>query len=117
MTMHDDEIAIDAELVHRLIADQFPEIAHMTLREVRWTGTVNAVFRVGDHLTARVPRVPKWSGDLEKELVWLPALAPQLTLPVPRPGAHRLCLELLPHDLGGVRVDQRLALLGCRHHR
>jgi aminoglycoside phosphotransferase (APT) family kinase protein len=85
MTMHDDEVAIDAELMRRLIADQFPEIAHLPLREVRSTGTVNAVFLVGDHLAARVPRVPRWSGDLEKELAWLPALAPQLTLPVPRP--------------------------------
>lgn len=85
MTMHDDEVPIDAALVSRLIADQFPELAHLPLREVRSTGTVNAVFRLGNTLAARVPRVPRWAGDLEKELALLPVLGPQLTLSIPRP--------------------------------
>jgi aminoglycoside phosphotransferase (APT) family kinase protein len=85
MTMHDDEVAIDAELVRRLVTDQFPELAHLSLRRVHSTGTVNAVFRIGDTLAARVPRVPRWARDLERELLWLPHLRSQLTLQIPRP--------------------------------
>jgi aminoglycoside phosphotransferase (APT) family kinase protein len=85
MTMHDGEIAIDAALVRRLIVEQFPELSRLPLREVRSTGTVNAVFRIGDRLAARIPRVPRWSGDLEKELAWLPALRERLTVTIPRP--------------------------------
>lgn len=85
MTMHDDEVHVDAELVSRLIAEQFPELAHLPLREVRSTGTVNAVYRLGPHLAARLPRVPRWSGDLVNELTWLPVLARRLPLRVPVP--------------------------------
>ncbi|WP_143095066.1 phosphotransferase [Mycetocola miduiensis] len=83
--MHDDEVLIDAGLVGRLIADQFPEYSHLPFREVRSMGTVNAVFRIGGRLAARLPRVFRWSGDLENELAWLPVLRPQLPLPIPRP--------------------------------
>lgn len=85
MTMHDDEVAIDADLAVRLLADQFPDLARLPLREVRSTGTVNAVFRLGKNLIVRIPRVPRWAPDLERELAWLPVLGPELTLPIPRP--------------------------------
>lgn len=85
MTMHDDEVAIDAELVRRLLAEQIPEFSQLPLREVPSTGTVNAVFRLGDALAARVPRVLRWASDLERELAWLPILKSELTLTVPRP--------------------------------
>ncbi|MET4637110.1 aminoglycoside phosphotransferase family protein [Mycetocola sp. 2940] len=85
MTMHDDEVAIDAKLVARLLADQVPDLARLPLREVRSTGTVNAVFRLGENLLVRIPRVPRWAPDLERELTWLPVLGSQLTLPIPRP--------------------------------
>jgi aminoglycoside phosphotransferase (APT) family kinase protein len=52
---------------------------------VRSTATVNAIYRLGDHLCVRLPRVAEWARDLEKEWRWLPRLAPQLTLRVPEP--------------------------------
>ena len=85
MTMHEDEVHVDAELVSRLVSDQFPALASLPIREVRSTGTVNAVYRLGPHLAARLPRVPKWSSDLINELAWLPLLARHLPLQVPRP--------------------------------
>jgi aminoglycoside phosphotransferase (APT) family kinase protein len=85
MTMHADEVAIDAHLVRRLLADQFPDIADLPIRSVRSTGTVNAVYRIGRKLAARIPRVPRWSGDLTRELEWLPVVGPKLTVAVPRP--------------------------------
>lgn len=85
MMMHDDEVSIDSQLVSRLLADQFPEAARLSIREVRSTGTVNAVYRIGDHLAARLPRVERWAGDLVRELRWLPELSSHLTVAIPRP--------------------------------
>src|SRR6266700_2356947 len=49
------------------------------------TRTVNAIYRLGDHLYARLPRVAQWARDLETESHWLPRLAPGLSLRVPEP--------------------------------
>ena len=83
--MHDGELGIDAGLVGRLLAGQFPELAGLPLREVRSTGTVNAIYRIGDELYARLPRLASWAADLDTEQLWLPRLAPALSLPVPVP--------------------------------
>ena len=87
MKMHDDETAIDAELVRRLVAGQFPRLAGLPVTPFRSTGTVNAIYRLGDSLYARLPRVARWAGDLEAEGRWLPWLAPRLPLRVPEPVA------------------------------
>ena len=76
MKMHDDEVDIDAELVRRLVAAQFPRLAGRQVTPFRSTGTVNAIYRLGDDLYARLPRVARWARDLETESHWLPRLAP-----------------------------------------
>lgn len=86
--MHDGEVDIDPELVRRLLAAQFPQLTDLPIREVVATGTVNAIYRLGDHLYARLPRVQGWAQDLDKEWQWLPRLAPHLSLQVPEPFAH-----------------------------
>jgi aminoglycoside phosphotransferase (APT) family kinase protein len=83
--MHDGEVEIDAELVRRLVAAQFPALAGRPIRAVGSTGTVNAIFRLGDDLYARLPRMAKWAGDLEREWEWLPRVAPRVSLAVPKP--------------------------------
>lgn len=83
--MHEGEVDIDAELVRRLVAAQFPQLADLPIRAVPSTATVNAIYRLGDHLCARLPRVPQWAPDLDKEWQWLPKLAPRLSLQVPEP--------------------------------
>jgi aminoglycoside phosphotransferase (APT) family kinase protein len=85
MKMHDGEVDIDAELVGRLVAEQFPQLADLPICAVQSTGTVNAIYRLGDHLYARLPRVQAWAQDLDKEWHWLPKLAPRLSLRVPEP--------------------------------
>jgi aminoglycoside phosphotransferase (APT) family kinase protein len=87
MKMHVAEVTIDEEIVARLVMTQFPHLADLPIREVQSTGTVNAIYRLGDHLYVRLPRVPSWAKDLEKELNWLPKLAPFLSLRVPEPVA------------------------------
>ena len=83
--MHAGEVHTDVSLVRRLLATQFPRWADLPISAVQSTGTVNAVYRLGDHLYARLPRVQKWSEDLDKEWHWLPKLAPRLSLRVPEP--------------------------------
>jgi aminoglycoside phosphotransferase (APT) family kinase protein len=85
--LHDGEADIDAGLVGRLVAAQFPDLRELPVRAVPSTGTVNAIYRLGDHLYARLPRVRQWAGDLENEWRWLPALGPRLSLEVPEPVA------------------------------
>jgi aminoglycoside phosphotransferase (APT) family kinase protein len=83
--MHDDEVHIDAALVRRLVAEQFPRWAGLPIRAVRSTATVNAIYRLGDQHYVRLPRVEEWTQDLDKEWRWLPKLAPRLSLRVPEP--------------------------------
>src|SRR5262245_37719806 len=86
--MHIDALEIDEALARRLIADQFPEWADLPLRRIEPSGTVNAIFRLGDELSVRLPRHrgPTTAGS--RELDWLPKLAPLLPVDVPVPVAQ-----------------------------
>jgi aminoglycoside phosphotransferase (APT) family kinase protein len=88
MKMHDGEVGIDAGLVRRLVTTQFPRLAGLPVSAVQSTGTVNAIYRLGDHLCTRLPRVQGYADDLENECRWLPWLAPQLPLRIPEPVAQ-----------------------------
>jgi len=83
--MHVDEVDIDADVVRGLLVEQFPNWSALPIAVVPSTGTVNAIFRLGDDLCVRLPRVRGWAGDLAKEVQWLPTLAPRLPLAVPEP--------------------------------
>jgi aminoglycoside phosphotransferase (APT) family kinase protein len=84
--MHADEVDISADLVRRLVADQFPLLNDHPVTEFESTGTVNAIYRLGNELYVRLPRVERWwARGLQKELKWLPVLAPGFTLQVPEP--------------------------------
>jgi aminoglycoside phosphotransferase (APT) family kinase protein len=86
--MHADEVGIDAALVGRLVAGQFPEWAELPVEPVLPLGTDNALYRLGDDMVARLPRTKRTSRTLEKERRWLPRLAPNLPLAVPVPVAE-----------------------------
>lgn len=83
--LHNDELDVDDGLVRRLLAQQFPVWADLPLALVASTGTVNVIYRLGDELCVRLPRVAGWASDLGKEMQWLPPLAPRLPLSVPEP--------------------------------
>ncbi len=83
--MHDGEVDIDLPLVARLVASQFPRWAELPLRPVAPAGTDNAIFRLGDTMAVRLPRID-WAIDQPaKEREWLPVLAPHLSLAIPTP--------------------------------
>lgn len=80
-------VLIDTSLVRRLLAAQFPQYAELPLSPVPLSGMDNATFRLGDDLSVRLPRYPRWVGQVEREHRWLPRLAPHLPLPVSEPVA------------------------------
>ncbi|WP_327668625.1 MULTISPECIES: aminoglycoside phosphotransferase family protein [unclassified Streptomyces] len=84
MTDGEIEIEITAELVRGLLTDQHPDLAGLPLREVAG-GWGNKMWRLGDELAVRVPRMEGVPELLRKECRWLPVLAPRLPLPVPTP--------------------------------
>lgn len=83
--MHADEVPIDAGLVRRLLAAQFPQWAELPLAPVPSAGTDHAIFRLGDDKAVRLPRIHWATGQAAKERAWLPRLAPHLPLRHPEP--------------------------------
>lgn len=82
-----DEIDIDIAQVKQLIAGQFPEWAGRSVTEVLERGTDHVLYRIGDDLVARLPRIPDAVAQVETDRTWLPRIAPHLTLTVPAPVA------------------------------
>lgn len=95
--MHADEVAADESMVRRLLASQFPDLAGRDLRIVEPWGTDNAIWRLGEDLVVRLPRIRWAGGQVEKEATWLPRLAPHLTVPVPTPVAAGEPTEEYPY--------------------
>jgi aminoglycoside phosphotransferase (APT) family kinase protein len=96
---HADEVETDVALVRRLLEEQFPEYVALPLQPVAESGTVNALYRLGDELAVRIPRnrPSSWSG-LARELDWLPRLAPLLPVRVPVPVARGRPSGEYPHE-------------------
>jgi aminoglycoside phosphotransferase (APT) family kinase protein len=85
--MHPDEVVVEDETVRRLLAAQLPEWASLPLRRLPPVGTDNQLFRLGDELLLRFPRID-WAADsAEWEHTWLPRLAPYSPVAVPAPVA------------------------------
>ena len=85
--MHEHEAEIDEALVRRLLAAQMPGLAALPLVIVEPWGTDNAIWRLGDDLVVRLPRIDGARGQVDKEAQWLPLIAPHLSVEVPQPVA------------------------------
>ena len=85
--MHADEIHTDAALVHRLLTRQFPQWAGLSVTPIPSYGTDHDIYRLGEDLGLRLPRIGSASGQAVQEAEWLPRLAPRLPLAVPTPVA------------------------------
>ncbi|OEU90813.1 hypothetical protein DB35_04410 [Streptomyces abyssalis] len=81
---------IDAALVRKLIAAQFPHWADLPVVPVAAGGVDNRTFHLGDAMSVRLPSAEGYAPQVAKEQEWLPFLAPQLPLPVPAPLAKGL---------------------------
>lgn len=87
--MHEDQLQVTAGIVAELIAEQFPEWSRLPITRVQPEGTVNAIFRIGDHLAARLPLQPGDTGRararLRTEAAAARRLADATSVPVPVP--------------------------------
>jgi aminoglycoside phosphotransferase (APT) family kinase protein len=81
--MHPDEVATDVALVRRLLDGQFPQWADLPIEPVVSYGTDHDIYRIGDRLAARLPRIGWAIHQAAKEAEWLPRLAPHLPLAIP----------------------------------
>ncbi len=95
--MHEGEIDIDTPLVKRLLTEQFSNLAKRPVTLVRSTGTVNAIYRLGQDLCVRLPRMDIWANSLNKERLWLPKLAPHISLTIPKPLAQGMPTDYYPY--------------------
>jgi len=83
--MHVDEVDTNVSLVVRLLTAQFPQWADLPIEPVHSAGTDNALYRLGDDMVVRLPRIHWATGQADKEHQWLPRLAPFLPLAIPVP--------------------------------
>ncbi|MFD7158974.1 aminoglycoside phosphotransferase family protein [Kribbella sp. NPDC059898] len=79
----DGRAGIDAALVRRLIAQQFPQWADLPVTPVAVDGWDNRTYRLGSGLTARLPTAEAYVAAVDKEHVWLPRLGPELPVEIP----------------------------------
>jgi aminoglycoside phosphotransferase (APT) family kinase protein len=56
--MHPDQLSLSIATVRELVASQFPQWAGLPVQSVDASGTVNAIFRIGDGVAARFPLQP-----------------------------------------------------------
>ena len=91
MTMHADELPITDDVVRNLSGGAVPAVAVLAGAALRLTGTVNAIFRLGDRLAARFPLQPDDPATarraLESEAASAAELAAATRFPVPEPVA------------------------------
>jgi aminoglycoside phosphotransferase (APT) family kinase protein len=85
--MHEGEVGVDDELVRGLLAEQFPDLADRTITPVEPWGTDNGIWRLGDDLVVRLPRIHWATAQVDLEATWLPRLARYLPVAVPEPVA------------------------------
>jgi aminoglycoside phosphotransferase (APT) family kinase protein len=71
-------------LVRSLLESQHPDLAHLSLSWVG-AGWDNFIFRLGEHLSVRLPRRAGAAQLIAHEQEWLPTFAASLTLPTPVP--------------------------------
>jgi aminoglycoside phosphotransferase (APT) family kinase protein len=98
--MHAGELQTDAALVRHLLEVQFPHWADLPIEHVPSSGTDNALYRLGDDMVVRLPRIRWATGGVDKDCRWLPELAPLLSVSVPVPLARGEPAEGFPWSWG-----------------
>jgi aminoglycoside phosphotransferase (APT) family kinase protein len=83
--VHKEDISV--EVVSCLVSEQFPQWADLEIRPVELDGWDNTTFRLGDDKSVRLPSAKHYVPQIDKEHRWLPVLARELPLPIPRPVA------------------------------
>ena len=96
--MHEGELATGATLVRRLLSGQFPDWADLRIERVPSAGTSNALYRLGEDMVVRLPRIHWAAGGEDGDFHWLPRLAPLLPVAIPVPLARGKPAEGYPWE-------------------
>ena len=83
--MHADEIDIDDAVVQRLLERQRPDLAGLHLVRLDTWGTDHVIYRLGDALSVRLPKIGWAAAQSHKEARFLPAIGQQVSVAVPTP--------------------------------
>ncbi|MGI4895670.1 MAG: aminoglycoside phosphotransferase family protein [Janthinobacterium lividum] len=81
-------LSVETDLVHQLIAEQFPHWADLPVRPVADGGWDNFTFHLGPDMSVRLPSAAEYALAVDKEHRWLPQLAAQLPVPISAPLAQ-----------------------------
>ncbi|MBI2791156.1 MAG: aminoglycoside phosphotransferase family protein [Gammaproteobacteria bacterium] len=79
------QLDITPGLACKLIAEQFPEYAHLPITSVEKQGHDNRTYKLGKELLIRMPTAESYALKVPKEQALLPKLAPHLTVNIPVP--------------------------------
>ena len=83
--MHVDEIEVTDTTVRDLVSSQFPRWSERSLIRLPDSGTDSAIYRLGDDLGIRLPRIHWAVEQVDKEWHWLQRLASSLPISIPVP--------------------------------
>ncbi|MDO8953640.1 MAG: aminoglycoside phosphotransferase family protein [Gammaproteobacteria bacterium] len=84
-TPEEHKLEITTQIVTTLIAEQFPQFAHLQIKPVDHGGNDNRTFRLGNEMSIRLPSAEEYVSQVQKEQKWLPKIASHLPLPIPQP--------------------------------
>ena len=118
--LHEGELVADAAVVTALLAQQAPHLAGLPVRPIRAVGTVNRVFRLGEALAVRLPRLAAGGEDTAREAAVVPIVARALPVAVPEqvllgsasPGLFPAAWSIVrwidgdPAEAGSIPVEQ-----------
>ncbi len=79
----DGRAGIDAAMVKRLVATQFPLWGELPVTPVEVDGNDNRTYRLGQEMTVRLPTGEAYVAAVDKEHRWLSVLAPLLPVAIP----------------------------------
>lgn len=92
----EDKLKITTKTAITLIAEQFPQFAHLHISPVAHGGSDNRTFHLGSEMSIRLPSGEEYVRQVKKEQEWLPKIAPHLPLPIPKPIAMGMPSEAYP---------------------
>jgi len=81
--MHENEVEVNEEIVKALILEQLPAYKDLPVERVHSTGTVNAIFKLGDELCVRLPTLEWANESLHVEYKVLPIISKNVSLKIP----------------------------------
>jgi aminoglycoside phosphotransferase (APT) family kinase protein len=86
--VHADETEVDEKLVRRLLISQFSEWSDLPLEHASTVGTDNAIYRLGNRMGIRLPKIHWAEHQVDKEYELLPWIGLSLSIDVPKPLAR-----------------------------